>query len=213
MEIQLRAQMQEHAAEPDRGAVHQHELARHRHWPLLPQRLMDLEGLAAAVVAGLDAVGDAAHAMSPAGGVGINLAIQDAVAAANILAVPLCAGLVTDSILPRVQQRREFPTRVTQFLQVNAHKALNAAFKTDGPIQAPWQLKVVDALPGRKWAMGDHFTLADCAACPSLFYADKVLPFGGTHKHVTAYFDRLKARPSYARVLAEAEPYLKLFPT
>jgi hypothetical protein len=43
---------------------------------------------------------------------------------------------------------------VTQFLQVNAHKALNAVFKTDGPIQAPWQLKVVDALPGRKWIMG-----------------------------------------------------------
>jgi glutathione S-transferase len=65
----------------------------------------------------------------------------------------------------------------------------------------------------RTWAMGDHFTLADCAAAPSLFYADKVLPFGGTHQHVAAYFDRLKARPSYARVLAEAEPYLKLFPT
>jgi 2-polyprenyl-6-methoxyphenol hydroxylase-like FAD-dependent oxidoreductase len=103
---------------------------------------------------GLLCIGDAAHAMSPAGGVGINLAIQDAVAAANILAVPLCAGQVTDSILNRVQQRREFPTQVTQFLQVNAHKALNAAFKAEGPIQAPWQLKVVDALPGRKWAMG-----------------------------------------------------------
>jgi glutathione S-transferase len=65
----------------------------------------------------------------------------------------------------------------------------------------------------RTWAMGDHFTLADCAACPSLFYANKVFPFGGTHKNVAAYFDRLKVRPSYARVLAEAEPYLKLFPT
>jgi glutathione S-transferase len=65
----------------------------------------------------------------------------------------------------------------------------------------------------RTWAMGDHFTLADCAACPSLFYANKVLPFGDTHKNVAAYFDRLKARPSYARVLSEAEPYLKLFPT
>jgi 2-polyprenyl-6-methoxyphenol hydroxylase-like FAD-dependent oxidoreductase len=103
---------------------------------------------------GLLCIGDAAHAMSPAGGVGINLAIQDAVAAANILAVPLRGGQVTDLILKRVQQRREFPTRVTQFLQVNAHKALNAVFKTDGPIQAPWQLKVVDALPGRKWIMG-----------------------------------------------------------
>jgi 2-polyprenyl-6-methoxyphenol hydroxylase-like FAD-dependent oxidoreductase len=103
---------------------------------------------------GLLCIGDAAHAMSPAGGVGINLAIQDAVAAANILADPLRAALVTDLILQRVQQRREFPTRVTQFLQVSAHKALNAVFKTDGPIQAPWQLKVVDALPGRKWIMG-----------------------------------------------------------
>jgi glutathione S-transferase len=67
-------------------------------------------------------------------------------------------------------------------------------------------------MASRAWAMGDHFTLADCAACPSLFYANKVLPFGGTHKNVEAYFDRLKARPSYARVLEEAEPYLKLFP-
>jgi glutathione S-transferase len=68
-------------------------------------------------------------------------------------------------------------------------------------------------MAGKVWAMGDHFTLADCAACPSLFYADKVLPFGRTHRNVAAYFDRLKARPSYARVLEEAEPYLKLFPT
>jgi 2-polyprenyl-6-methoxyphenol hydroxylase-like FAD-dependent oxidoreductase len=103
---------------------------------------------------GLLCIGDAAHAMSPAGGVGINLAIQDAVAAANILTSPLRAAHVTNSILERVQQRREFPTRVTQFLQVNAHKALNAAFEADGPIQAPWQLKVIDALPGRKWIMG-----------------------------------------------------------
>jgi 2-polyprenyl-6-methoxyphenol hydroxylase-like FAD-dependent oxidoreductase len=103
---------------------------------------------------GLLCIGDAAHAMSPAGGVGINLAIQDAVAAANILAVPLRTRQITDSILKRVRQRREFPTRVTQFLQVSAHKALNAVFETDGPIQAPWQLKVVDALPGRKWIVG-----------------------------------------------------------
>ena len=103
---------------------------------------------------GLLCIGDAAHAMSPAGGVGINLAIQDAVAAANVLAVPLHTGQVTELILKRVQRRREFPTRVTQFLQVSAHKALDAVFKTDRPIHAPWQLKVVDALPGRKWIMG-----------------------------------------------------------
>jgi len=63
-----------------------------------------------------------------------------------------------------------------------------------------------------QWAMGDRFTLADCAACPSLFYANKVLPFGDTHRNVAAYFDRLQVRPSYARVLREAEPYLKMFP-
>ena len=103
---------------------------------------------------GLLCIGDAAHAMSPAGGVGINLAIQDAVAAANMLSAPLRAGHVNELILERVQQRREFPTRVTQFLQVAAHSALDGVFKTNGPIHAPWQLKVVDALPGRKWIMG-----------------------------------------------------------
>jgi glutathione S-transferase len=63
-----------------------------------------------------------------------------------------------------------------------------------------------------QWAMGDRFTLADCAAAPSLFYANKVLPFGATHGNVAAYFERLQARPSYARVLREAEPYLRMFP-
>ena len=61
------------------------------------------------------------------------------------------------------------------------------------------------------WAMGDAFSLADCAAAPALFYANEVVPFG-THRHVAAYFDRLKARSSYARVLREAEPYFAMFP-
>jgi len=77
-----------------------------------------------------------------------------------------------------VQQRREFPTRVTQFLQVNAHKAFNAVFKTDGPLQAPWQLRVVNALPGRKWIMGyvvgvgvrpEHVADAESAGMTSSF--------------------------------------------
>jgi 2-polyprenyl-6-methoxyphenol hydroxylase-like FAD-dependent oxidoreductase len=123
-------------------------------WDKIKLLMVQINRLCQWHLPGLLCIGDAAHAMSPAGGVGINLAIQDAVAAANILAGPLRAGQVTDSILERVQQRREFPTRVTQFLQVNAHKALNAAFEADGPIQAPWQFKVVDALPGRKWIMG-----------------------------------------------------------
>ena len=67
---------------------------------------------------GLLCIGDAAHAMSPIGGVGINLAIQDAVAAANILAAPLRARQVSEAHLRRVQARREFPTRVMQRLQI-----------------------------------------------------------------------------------------------
>ena len=64
----------------------------------------------------------------------------------------------------------------------------------------------------RTWAMGDTFSLADCAAAPALFYANEVMPFGDTHANVAAYFDRLKARPSYARVLKEAKPYFAMFP-
>jgi 2-polyprenyl-6-methoxyphenol hydroxylase-like FAD-dependent oxidoreductase len=75
---------------------------------------------------GLLCLGDAAHAMSPVGGVGINLAIQDAVAAANILAPALLRGPVSDGQLRQVQERREFPTRMTQRLQVFAHKNLLA---------------------------------------------------------------------------------------
>jgi 2-polyprenyl-6-methoxyphenol hydroxylase-like FAD-dependent oxidoreductase len=71
---------------------------------------------------GLLCIGDAAHAMSPVGGVGINLAIQDAVAAANILAAPLRAGTVTSTHLEKVQRRRMLPTRLTQRLQVIVQK-------------------------------------------------------------------------------------------
>lgn len=62
------------------------------------------------------------------------------------------------------------------------------------------------------WMMGGAFTLADCAAAPALFYANTVVPFGGMHKRLAAYLDRLMARPSFARALKEAEPYFDLFP-
>lgn len=67
-------------------------------------------------------------------------------------------------------------------------------------------------LAGRNWAAGDTFTLADCAAFPALFYANKVAPFGDEYPVLSAYLNRLKARPSIARVLKEAEPYLHMFP-
>jgi len=62
------------------------------------------------------------------------------------------------------------------------------------------------------WAMGDAFTMADCAAAPALFYANEVMPFGGTHKSAAGYLARLMARPSFARVVEEARPYRALFP-
>ena len=67
-------------------------------------------------------------------------------------------------------------------------------------------------IAGRTWAMGESFTLADCAAAPALFYADKVAPFAGTYPNLIGYLDRLKQRPSYARTLKEAEPYFQFFP-
>jgi glutathione S-transferase len=64
----------------------------------------------------------------------------------------------------------------------------------------------------KHWAMGDRFTMADCAAAPALFYADKVVPFGDAHRNTAAYLARLMERPSFARVLDEAKPYLRFFP-
>jgi glutathione S-transferase len=62
------------------------------------------------------------------------------------------------------------------------------------------------------WAVGDAFTMADCAAAPSLFYANKVVPFGEERRHLAAYFARLAERPSFRRVVEEAEPYFAMFP-
>jgi glutathione S-transferase len=67
-------------------------------------------------------------------------------------------------------------------------------------------------LNGKTWAVGDIFTMADCAAAPALFYADKVLPYSATHKNTAAYFGRLTERASYARALKEAQPYFAMFP-
>jgi 2-polyprenyl-6-methoxyphenol hydroxylase-like FAD-dependent oxidoreductase len=104
--------------------------------------------------AGLLCIGDAAHAMSPAGGVGINLAIQDAVATANLLTGPLLERDVSQAALAAVQKRRELPTRVTQGVQTFAHRGLARVFESGGPIQAPWQVKAVTRIPGFDRATG-----------------------------------------------------------
>lgn len=67
-------------------------------------------------------------------------------------------------------------------------------------------------LASRRWAAGDAFTMADCAAAPSLFFADMVAPFTGSHGNIAAYLDRLTTRPSVARVFKEAQPYLAMVP-
>ena len=103
---------------------------------------------------GLLCIGDAAHAMSPAGGVGINLAIQDAVAAANILSDRLCKRLVSDADLAAVQRRREFPARATQAAQVMIHAAFARVMANPGPVKAPWQLRAAVRIPGVHRALG-----------------------------------------------------------
>ena len=64
----------------------------------------------------------------------------------------------------------------------------------------------------RVWSVGDTFTMADCSAAPALFYADKVEPLGEKYQHLAKYLERLKQRPSFARVLEEAKPYFHMFP-
>jgi 2-polyprenyl-6-methoxyphenol hydroxylase-like FAD-dependent oxidoreductase len=97
-------------------------------------------------------IGDAAHAMSPVGGVGINLAIQDAVAAANILAGPLKAGRVTDADLAAVQRRRTLPMRVIQWIQVQIQeRVLSAVLASTKTPPVPWPVKMLNWFPSLRW--------------------------------------------------------------
>jgi len=98
---------------------------------------------------GLLCIGDAAHAMSPIGGVGINLAIQDAVAAANILAPRLCQGAPSDEDLRAVQRRREFPTRATQQLQLFIqNRVIGRVLESTERLSPPLALRLLD-----QWAL------------------------------------------------------------
>ena len=102
---------------------------------------------------GLLCIGDAAHAMSPVGGVGVNLAVQDAVATANLLAAKLRNGCPPEEELDAVRQRREFPVRMTQAMQVVVqNKLISVALKPgDHPFKAPLVVRVVNAVP---WLQG-----------------------------------------------------------
>jgi 2-polyprenyl-6-methoxyphenol hydroxylase-like FAD-dependent oxidoreductase len=94
---------------------------------------------------GLLCIGDAAHAMSPIGGVGINLAVQDAVATANMLAAKLKSGSARDADLDAVRRRRLYPVKVIQSLQVAIqHRILAPTISGAGPIKPPWPLYVLD---------------------------------------------------------------------
>jgi 2-polyprenyl-6-methoxyphenol hydroxylase-like FAD-dependent oxidoreductase len=102
---------------------------------------------------GLLCIGDAAHAMSPVGGVGVNLAVQDAVATANLLAAKLVSGCPSEDELDAVRRRREFPMRMTQAMQVMVqNNIISAALKPGNqPLAVPVFARVVNAVP---WLQG-----------------------------------------------------------
>jgi 2-polyprenyl-6-methoxyphenol hydroxylase-like FAD-dependent oxidoreductase len=125
---------------------------------------------------GLLCIGDAAHAMSPIGGVGINLAIQDAVAAANRLAGPLRTGQVGIEVLAGVQRRRMFPTRATQRMQVFAqNNFLRRVLSSSELPTLPWPIRLINCvallqrIPGRVVGLGvrpEHIATPDQGAAP-----------------------------------------------
>jgi 2-polyprenyl-6-methoxyphenol hydroxylase-like FAD-dependent oxidoreductase len=118
---------------------------------------------------GLLVIGDAAHAMSPIGGVGINVAIQDAVAAANILAGPMAEGREVDSLLPKVRGRRILAVRAVQAFQKLAQdRVISRLLAAQGPVRPFWALRMLDRYPALR-------------RLPAAF-----LGFGPRAEHVTA---------------------------
>ncbi len=127
---------------------------------------------------GFLAIGDAAHAMSPVGGIGINMAIQDAVAAANLLAAPMARGEPVDRLLAAVERRRRWPTHATQRLQKLAHDRVigRVLGSTAALTKPPWPLRLLDRfawlqqVPARLVGLGlrpEHVRSPVAVAAPS----------------------------------------------
>ncbi len=114
---------------------------------------------------------------------------------------------------------RVFDHYVHEPMQKMVGDRIRPAGKTDpfGVDQAEQQIRQAYALLDREigskdWAMGSDFSLVDCAAAPALAYATTLVPFDAALQNLPRYLDRLRARPSFARVLSEAEPYFKFYP-
>ena len=127
----------------------------------------------------------------------------------------------TDPHLARQMRMRDrfYDLYVNTPMQKIVTDRLRPAGQNDaiGVEQARAQIKtaldlVEQDMATKTWAMGNEFTMADCAAAAGLFYADKVMPFSASHKNAYAYLQRLMTRPSYARTLKEAEPYFAMMP-
>lgn len=116
-------------------------------------------------------------------------------------------------------QDRFFDQQLHEPMQKHVGDKLRAADQRDpfGVQQAHEQIEraytiLQGVLAERTWAAGDAFSMADCAAAPALYYCNLVHPIGAAHQRVSEYLKRLESRPSFARVLQEAQPYFKYFP-
>jgi glutathione S-transferase len=124
-----------------------------------------------------------------------------------------------DAALEARLQDRFFDLQIHEPMQKHVGDKLRAAADRDphGVQQAHAQIEraydmLEQTLNGRTWAAGNTFTLADCAAAPALYYADRIHPITEARPRLAAYLQKLHARPSFARAFQEAQPYLHLFP-
>jgi glutathione S-transferase len=100
---------------------------------------------------------------------------------------------------------------VADRLRADAERDARGVADARASLQLAWDM-LERQLASREWAIGNRFSMADCAAAPALFYGGILVPFSTSHSNVAAYFDRLVARPSFQRVIDEARPYFEYFP-